>query len=89
MPGSGTRTAAGLERGPDYIGAHMGSIDLGPYCLGSGELATAAATTRADLNRLLRAAPKLDIPLLIGTASAPDSAPQTSPLRPASCRTPA
>ena len=40
----------------------------GPYYLGSGELATAPATTRADLTRLLRAARKLDIPLLIGTA---------------------
>jgi hypothetical protein len=27
----------------------MGSIDPGPYYLGSGELATAATTTRADL----------------------------------------
>jgi Domain of unknown function (DUF4387) len=36
----------------------------GPYYLGSGELATAPATTRADLTRLLRAARKLDIPLL-------------------------
>jgi site-specific DNA recombinase len=40
---------AGLERAPDYIGADMGSIDPGPYYLGSGELATAPATTRADL----------------------------------------
>ena len=38
-----------LEHAPDYIGAHMGSIDPGPYYLGSGELATAATTTRADL----------------------------------------
>ena len=48
--------AAGIERAPDYIGADMGSIDPGPYYLGSGELATAPATTRADLTRLLRAA---------------------------------
>jgi hypothetical protein len=27
----------------------MGSIDPGPYYVGSGELATATATTRADL----------------------------------------
>ena len=31
-----------LERAPDYIGADMGSIDPGPYHLGSGELATGA-----------------------------------------------
>jgi hypothetical protein len=60
--------AAGIKRAPDYIGADMGSIDPGPYYLGSGELAMAPATTRADLTRLLRAARKLDIPLLIGTA---------------------
>ena len=67
--------AAGLERAPDYIGADMGSIDPGPYYLGSGELATAPATTRTDLTRLLRAARKLDIPLLIGTAGSAGAAP--------------
>src|SRR5882672_3611419 len=67
--------AAGLEGAPDYIGADMGSIDPGPYYLGSGELATAPATTRADLTRLLRAARQLDIPLLIGTAGSAGAAP--------------
>jgi hypothetical protein len=63
--------AAGIERAPDYIGADMGSIDAGPYYLGSGE----PTTTRADLTRLLRAARKLDIPLLIGTAGSAGAAP--------------
>jgi hypothetical protein len=67
--------AAGLEHAPDYIGADMGSIDPGPYYLGSGELATAPVTTRTDLSRLLRAARKLDIPLLIGTAGSAGAAP--------------
>jgi hypothetical protein len=67
--------AAGLQRAPDYIGADMGSIDPGPCYLGSGELATAPATTRADLTRLLRAARKLDIPLLIGPAGSAGAAP--------------
>jgi hypothetical protein len=67
--------AAGLARAPDYIGADMGSIDPGPYYLGSGEMATAAATTRADLARLLRAARRLDVPLLIGTAGSAGAAP--------------
>jgi hypothetical protein len=53
----------------------MGSIDPGPYYLGSGEMATAPATTRADLGRLLRAARRLDIPLLIGTAGSAGAAP--------------
>ena len=60
--------AAGLARAPDYIGADMGSIDPGPYYLGSGEMATAPSTTRTDLARLLRAARQLDVPLLVGTA---------------------
>ena len=67
--------AAGIERSPDYIGADMGSVDPGPYYLGSGEMATAPATTRADLTRLLRAARKLDVPLLIGTAGSAGAAP--------------
>jgi hypothetical protein len=67
--------AAGLERAPDYIGADMGSIDPGPYYLGSGELATAPATTRTDLARLLCATRKLDVPLLIGTAGSAGAAP--------------
>jgi hypothetical protein len=67
--------AAGLARAPDYIGADMGSIDPGPYYLGSGEMATAPATTRADLSRLLRAARRLDVPLLIGTAGSAGAAP--------------
>ena len=37
---------AGLERKPHLIGCDMGSIDPGPYYLGSGELATAPAATR-------------------------------------------
>jgi hypothetical protein len=67
--------AAGLERRPDYIGADMGSIDPGPYYLGSGEMATAPATTRADLARLLHAARRLDVPLLIGTAGSAGAKP--------------
>jgi hypothetical protein len=70
-----TTLACGIERAPDYIGADMGSIDPGPYYLGSGELATAPATTRADLTRLLRAARRLDVPLLIGTAGSAGAAP--------------
>jgi hypothetical protein len=32
---------AGLERKPDLIGCDMASIDIGPYYLGSGNMATA------------------------------------------------
>jgi acyclic terpene utilization AtuA family protein len=73
--------ARGIECAPDYIGADMGSIDPGPYYLGSGELATAPATTRADLTRLLRAARGLDVPLLIGTAGSAGAAPHLDKTR--------
>ena len=38
---------------PDLIGCDMGSIDIGPYYLGSGELATAPAATQRDLRKVL------------------------------------
>ena len=39
----------GLARKPDCLGCDMGSIDVGPYFLGSGELATADEMMRRDL----------------------------------------
>jgi putative intracellular protease/amidase len=59
---------AGLERRPDFIGADMGSVDPGPNYLGSGQMATAEATTVRDLRLLLRGARALDVPLIIGSA---------------------
>ncbi len=58
----------GLARKPDCLGCDMGSIDVGPYFLGSGELATADEMMRRDLADVLVAARSLDVPLLIGTA---------------------
>ena len=45
--------SAGLEREPHLIGCDMGSIDIGPYYLGSGEMATAPASTKRDLKKVL------------------------------------
>lgn len=59
----------------------MTIFDPGPYYLGSGELATAPATTRADLTRLLRAARGLDVSLLIGTAGSAGAAPHLDKTR--------
>jgi hypothetical protein len=59
---------AGLERKPDFIGCDMGSIDPGPYYLGSGQIATSEVVTRRDLGLVLRGARALDVPLLIGSA---------------------
>jgi hypothetical protein len=55
-------------------GAEMAAIEPGPYYHGSGELATAPATTRADVTRLLRVVRKFDIPLLIDTAGSAGAA---------------
>jgi hypothetical protein len=66
---------AGLERAPHLIGCDMGSIDPGPYYLGSGELATAPAATRRDLRKVLVGALKLKIPLVIGSAGSAGAKP--------------
>jgi len=66
---------AGLERKPDLIGCDMGSIDIGPYYLGSGNMATARESTKRDLRKVLTAARKHDIPLVIGSAGSAGAAP--------------
>lgn len=66
---------AGLARKPDLIGCDMGSIDPGPYYLGSGNLATAPEATRRDLRKVLHGALRLGIPLVIGTAGSAGAAP--------------
>jgi hypothetical protein len=66
---------AGLERAPHLIGCDMGSIDPGPYYLGSGELATSPTATRRDLRKVLRGALKLKIPLVIGSAGSAGARP--------------
>jgi hypothetical protein len=45
--------SAGLDRQPHLIGCDMGSIDIGPYYLGTGEMATAPASTKRDLKKVL------------------------------------
>ena len=76
--GYGIPTAAfeaGLARDPHLIGCDMGSIDIGPTYLGSGQLATAPAATRRDLRKVLLAARRLDIPLVIGSAGSAGAKP--------------
>lgn len=65
----------GLKRQPHFIGADMGSIDPGPYYLGSGNLATSDAMTRDDIARVLRGARQLGVPFLLGTAGTAGAAP--------------
>jgi hypothetical protein len=59
---------AGLERDPHFIGCDMGSVDPGPYYLGSGKLATSERITKRDLKMVLTGALKIGVPLIIGTA---------------------
>jgi hypothetical protein len=66
---------AGLARNPDLIGCDMGSIDPGPYYLGSGKMATSPAQTRRDLRKVMMAALQLGIPLVIGTAGSAGAGP--------------
>ncbi len=58
----------GVAAGPDVIGADMGSIDPGPYCLGSGNMVVAGEGLRRDLRLVLEAARDTGAPLLMGSA---------------------
>ncbi len=66
---------AGLARKPHMIGCDMGSIDIGPHYLGSGQLATAPASTRRDLRKVLLGARQLNVPLVIGSAGSAGAGP--------------
>lgn len=58
----------GMECQPHFIGCDMGSIDPGPYYLGSGEMAAPPAMVKRDLELVLAAALSAGIPLIIGSA---------------------
>ena len=65
----------GLARQPDVIGCDMGSIDIGPYSLGSGQVGTTPTSTRRDLRKVLLGARSIGAPLVIGTAGSAGAAP--------------
>jgi len=58
----------GVAARPDVIGADMGSIDPGPYCLGSGQMVVTGEALRRDLRMVLEAAGSTGAPLLMGSA---------------------
>ena len=68
--------ARGMARRPHFIGADMGSIDPGPYYLGSGQMAAPPAMVRRDLALVLDAALGAGVPLVIGSAGTAGAAPQ-------------
>ncbi len=57
-----------MEEGIDYIGVDAGSIDSGPYFLGSGEMKANYNATRTDLEFPLITAIKKGIPFIVGSA---------------------
>jgi hypothetical protein len=56
---------AGVEQEPDYLATDMGTVDLGPHYLGSGE---GGGATDDDLELMLGARHELGVPLLCGSA---------------------
>jgi hypothetical protein len=60
--------ALGAAAGPDVIGADGGSVDAGPYYLGSGLSFTSGELVTRDLSLCLRAAEECAAPVVVGTA---------------------
>lgn len=60
--------AAGLARAPHLIAVDAGSTDAGPHKLGRGVGIVSRASTKRDLDPLVRAAGERRIPLVIGSA---------------------
>lgn len=58
----------GVEHSPDFIGADMGSTDIGPYYLGAGKLDGHLDVVRRDLELVLVSARRLGVPFLLGSA---------------------
>src|SRR5438552_1675212 len=59
----------GVARGPDAIVADSGSCDIGPQPLGADEHCSPEEWQRHDLELMLRAARRLGVPMIIGSAS--------------------
>jgi hypothetical protein len=58
----------GVEARPDYIAADSGSDDIGPVPLGTDTSASPKSWQRHDLEKMLLAARKNGIPMIIGSA---------------------
>lgn len=75
----------GLERRPHFLGCDMGSIDPGPYYLGSGTMAAPPAVVRRDLALVLGAALAAGVPLVIGSAGTAGARPHLQATRDLLC----
>lgn len=58
----------GMERSPHVIAVDAGSTDPGPYYLGTGEVALSWQAQKSDLDVLVQAQQKGQIPLIVGSA---------------------
>lgn len=68
----------GGEERPHVIGADGGSVDAGPYYLGSGESFTSAELVTRDLSLCLGAAGERGIPVVVGTAGGAGAEPHVA-----------
>ena len=57
---------AALAHGFDVIALDAGSVDPGPYYLGSGKSFTSRAMVKRDLSLIVQAGQKAHVPILIG-----------------------
>lgn len=65
----------GVARSPHVIGADMGSTDIGPYYLGSGNTESSADMIDRDLELVLVAGRELGVPVIIGSAGSSGALP--------------
>jgi hypothetical protein len=66
-PDSAESFARGLAAQPDAIIADAGSADIGPLFLGADTAYTERDWEERDLDRLIEAAVRLDVPLIVGS----------------------
>lgn len=59
----------GIKKRPDYVIADSGSCDIGPHPLGSNDHASPEEWQRHDLEVMLLESRKLEVPMIIGSAS--------------------
>ncbi|MFA1820062.1 acyclic terpene utilization AtuA family protein [Virgibacillus oceani] len=57
-----------IEKNPHFIACDAGSTDAGPHYLGSEESFVSRASVKRDLELILKASRKLNIPVIIGSA---------------------
>lgn len=73
FPESSMRAA--LAHGFDVIALDAGSVDPGPYYLGSGKCFTSRVMVKRDLKLIVQAGQEAGVPVLIGTAGGSGAAP--------------